>query len=510
MSDTKKSKFGLREIIGYLIAPLLFLYIILFADLKPGEPQITYTFAIALLMAIWWITEIVPLSVTALIPVVLFPLFGIMNGKAVSSTYFNHIIFLFIGGFLVAMAMERWNLHKRIALRILMITGTSPMRLLFGFMAATAFLSMWISNTATVMMMLPIILSIIKNLEEHAEEKDIYRFSIGLLLGIAYGASIGGIATLVGTPPNPIFVQILDIMFPHAPEISFSDWFLFALPISVIMFLFTWIFLYIGYKPAASWKSLKDLSFKEEYKALGKASPEEKIVLADFIILAVLWLTRSGISFDIIKIPGWGSLLNNPSYINDGTVAIAMALILFLIPSKTRKGDRILTRKTILNLPWNILLLFGGGFALASGFKASGLSTWFGEQLTLFQGQPTLLIILIIALGMTFLTEVTSNTATTQLILPILAGLSVTLHVNPLLLMLPATISASMAFMLPVATPPNAIVFGSRKITIGTMAKTGFILNVFGAIVITLLSYYWGTVIFDFDPNIVPDWALMK
>ncbi len=510
MVKVKSGKFGLREIIGYIIAPLLFLFIILFTDLKPGHPQVTYTFAIALLMAIWWITEIVPLSITALIPVVLFPLFGIMNGKAVSTTYFNHIIFLFIGGFLVAMAMERWNLHKRIALRILMLTGTSPVRLLFGFMASTAFLSMWISNTATVMMMLPIILSIIKNLEEHADEKDIYRFSIGLLLGIAYGASIGGIATLVGTPPNPIFVQILDIMFPQAPEISFSDWFLFAMPVTIIMFLFTWMFLYFSFRPAATWKNLKDLSFKEEYEALGKASFEEKIVLADFIILAVLWLTRSGLSFDVVKIPGWGSLFHNPAYINDGTVAIAMALILFFIPSKTKKGKKILTRKTVLHLPWNILLLFGGGFALASGFKESGLSTWFGEQLSLFEGQPTLLIILTIALGMTFLTEVTSNTATTQLILPILAGLSVTLHVNPLLLMLPATLSASMAFMLPVATPPNAIVFGSRRISIGTMAKTGLILNIFGAIVITLLSYYWGTAIFGFDPHIVPDWALMK
>lgn len=509
MPDNKTHfpKLHIRAIIGYVIGPLIFIAITVFGDLSPGKPEVTYTLAIAILMAIWWITEIIPLSITALLPVVLFPLFGIMNGKDVSVTYFNYVIFLFIGGFLVALAMEKWNLHKRIALRILLFTGTGPLRLLFGFMAASAFLSMWISNTAAVMMMLPIILSIVKNLEEHADKQDISRFSTGLLLGIAYGASIGGISTLVGTPPNPIFVQILDIMFPHAPEISFSDWFLFAFPVTIIMFLFTWIFLYFSFKPTDSWKSLKNVSFRRQYAELGKASIEEKIVLADFIMLAVLWMTRSGITIGGTVIKGWGSLLKNPSYINDGTVAIAMALILFLIPSKSKKDKRILTRKTILKLPWNILLLFGGGFALASGFKESGLSTWFGEQLSLFDGQPTILVILVIALGMTFLTEVTSNTATTQLILPILAGLSVSLNVNPLLLMLPATLSASMAFMLPVATPPNAIIFGSRRITIMQMAKTGFVLNIVGAVLITLITYFWSTWVFGFSPFEMPIWA---
>lgn len=503
-------QFTAKNITGFIIAPLLFLFVVLFVHLEPGKPQVTYTFAVTLLMAIWWLTDIIPLSVTALLPVVLFPLFGIMNGKAVSSTYFNYVIFLFIGGFLVALAMEKWDLHKRIALRILLITGTGPLRLLFGFMAATAFLSMWISNTATVMMMLPIVLSIIDNLEEYVGKKDISRFSTGILLGVAYGASIGGIATLVGTPPNPIFVQVLDIMFPKAPEISFSDWFFYAFPISVIMFLFTWLFLYFRFKPTASWKLLKEVSFRKQYEELGKAGFEEKVVFVDFIVLAVLWLTRSGITFGNTVIPGWGSLFNNPKYINDGTVAIALALVLFLIPSKKKKGKQILDGKTITKLPWGILLLFGGGFALASGFKESGLSAWFGQQMSVFAGQPDLLIIITVAIGMAFLTEVTSNTATTQLILPILAGLSVSLHVNPLLLMLPATISASMAFMLPVATPPNAIVFGAKRISIGTMAKTGIIINIFGAIVITLITYYWGTKVFGFSPHVIPGWAILK
>lgn len=503
-------QFNAKNITGFIIAPLLFLYIVLFLDLEPGKPQVTYTLAITVLMAIWWLTDIIPLAVTAMLPVVLFPLFGIMNGKAVSSTYFNYVIFLFMGGFIVALAMEKWNLHKRIALRILLFTGTGPLRLLFGFMFATAFLSMWISNTATVMMMLPIILSIISNLEEYVDKKDISRFSVGILLGVAYGASIGGIATLVGTPPNPIFVQVLEIMFPKAPEISFSDWFIFAFPITVVMFVFTWLFLYLRFKPSSSWDQLKTVSFREQYQALGKMGFEEKVVLIDFVILAVLWLTRSGVTIGHTVVHGWGSLFKYPSYINDGTVAIAMAVLLVLIPSKTEKGKQLMDWKTINKLPWGILLLFGGGFALASGFKESGLSSWFGQQMSVFAGQPDLLIIIVVAIGMAFLTEVTSNTATTQLILPILAGLSVSLHLNPLLLMLPATISASMAFMLPVATPPNAIVFGANKFSISTMARTGVIINIFGAIVITLITYYWGTHVFGFHPDDIPAWAVLK
>ncbi len=508
MADQSGHRFSLRKIIGYIIGPLLFLYIILFLDLEPGQPQVTYTLAVALLMAIWWITEIIPLAITALLPVVLFPLLGIMSGKQVSATYFNHVIFLFIGGFLIALAMQRWNLHKRIALKILMITGTSPARVLFGFMAATAFLSMWISNTATTMMMLPIVLSIIKKLEEHVDTQDISRYSVGLLLGVAYSASIGGVATLVGTPPNLSFVRILQIMFPEAPDISFSSWFLFAFPITLISIAFIWLFLYLRFKPKKEWAIGKGADFKAYYKELGPASIEEKIILIDFVLLAFLWLTRSGITIDQFVIPGWSSFFNHPEYFTDGTVAIAMSVILFFIPSTSQKEKYLMDWKTAKGIPWNIVLLFGGGFALATGFKESGLSMWFGEQLSGVAVFHPLIIIFIIAIGMTFLTELTSNTATTEMLLPVLAGLSVSIGIHPLLLMLPATISASMAFMLPVATPPNAIIFGSNKVTVMQMARTGFILNIFGAIIITLLTYYWGTIVFGFDPHVVPPWAM--
>jgi len=500
-------KMSIKNILGYIVAPLLFVYIVSFVDLEPGKPEVTFTLAIALLMAFWWVTEVIPIAITALLPVVLFPIFGVMDGKEVSSAYFNHVIFLFIGGFIVALAMQKWNLHKRIALKILSFTGSSPAKILFGFMFASAFLSMWISNTATAMMMVPILLSIIAKLEEYFESEDLKKYSIGLLLGVAYGASIGGIATLVGTPPNLSFARIFQIMFPESPEISFSAWFIYAAPISIIFFIITWVYLYQLYKPKKVKKSLTGVKFDEQYKNLGSATYEEKSVFVVFVLLALLWLTRKGLVLRGFHIPGWSELLMVPEYINDGTVAITLALILYLIPSREKKGKKIMDWETTSKLPWNIVLLFGGGFALASGFKESGLSIWFGEQLSGASALHPILIVMIISFSMTFLTELTSNTATIEMLLPVLAGLAVSINVNPLILMLPATISASMAFMLPVATPPNAIIFGSNRIRIVDMARTGLVLNLLGVVIITLVTYYWGTWIFDFDPSILPAWA---
>lgn len=498
-----------KSLIGFVIAPLLFFWITFFMNLEPGKPAVTYTLGIAVLMAIWWITEVVPLAITALLPIVLFPLFGVMNGKDVSSTYFNHVIFLFIGGFVVALAMQKWDLHKRIAIRILLITGSSPARILLGFMLATSFLSMWISNTATAMMMVPILLSITKKLEEFINAKELKKYTVGLLLGVAYSASIGGIATLVGTPPNLSFARIFQIMFPSAPEISFSTWFIYALPISIIFFIITWTYLYAIYKPKNSLTVLKNVDFRQQYKELGPATYEQKAVAVVFVSLALLWLTRSGINVGSIDIPGWSSLFSSPEYINDGTVAIALSIILFIVPAKSDKGKQIMNWATASKLPWNIVLLFGGGFALASAFKESGLSIWVGGQLSSVGGLHPILIIAVIALTMTFLTELTSNTATTEMLLPVLAGLSVSIDVNPLLFMLPATISASMAFMLPVATPPNAIVFGSNKITVMEMARTGIVLNLMGVMVITLVTYFWGSWVFGIAPDVMPSWAVL-
>ncbi len=495
--------------IGLITGPLLFIYFLFFSELDPSQPAVSATLAVALLMAVWWITEAVPLAVTSLIPVAAFPLLSIMDGKDVSATYFNHVIFLFIGGFMVALAMQKWNLHKRIALRILMFTGVRPAFILLGFMFSTAFLSMWISNTATAMMMIPIVISVIDKLEESIGKQQVSKFSTGLLLGIAYSASIGGIATLVGTPPNLSFARIFQIYFPGGPEISFTQWFLFALPVSISFFVIVWGYLYFIFGPRRKkWPRLSHDTFSEQYRALGRSSFEEKAVLIIFALLAITWLTRAGLDFGSFSIPGWAECFSTPEYINDGTVAIFYAIILFIIPSRGEKGGRLMDWQAARGIPWNIVLLFGGGFALASGFKDSGLSLWFGEQLSWISGAHPIVVILAICLMMTFLTELTSNTATTEMLLPVLAGIAMSSNINPLLFMLPATLSASMAFMLPVATPPNAIIFGTNRIRMMQMARTGLVLNIAGAIVITLATYFIATAVFDIDLNQYPSWAI--
>ena len=503
-SHKESSKIKLAAL---LIAPLISLSIILFAELAPDNPKISYTLAIAVLMAIWWITEAIPLAITALLPVVLFPLFGVVDGKTVSAMYFNHLIFLFIGGFLMALAMERWDLHRRIAIKVLMFFGISPGRILMGFMVATAFLSMWMSNTATTMMMIPIALSIIYKLEEILGKAKLGSYSVGLLLGIAYSASIGGIATLVGTPPNLSFARIANIIFPAMPEISFADWLIFAIWISALVFVAAWVLLFVMYRPKQPWEGVNKKEFKKEYQLLGKAKPEEKIVFVLFVLMALLWVFRSGFHIGIVNIPGWAQLFDHPEFINDGTVAIAIAIILFIIPSKTIKGERLMDWKTANRLPWHIVLLFGGGFALARGFVDSGLSIWFGEQLAGLAGTHPMILTTVIVTMMSLLTELTSNIASTEMILPILAGMAVTIQINPLLLMIPATLAASLAFMLPVATPPNAIIFGTGKIQIKDMVKTGFLLNLVGVVFTTLVTYFWGTVVFKIDVASFPAWA---
>jgi len=507
MSDIQNLKKWIRPV-GFFLGLAVFFAILLFVDLVPKKPAATATLAVAMLMAVWWVFEVAPLGITALLPVFLYPLLGIMNGKTVSSVYFNDIIFLFVGGFIVALAMQRWNLHKRIALRIMMFTGTSPMKILFGFMLATAFLSMWISNTATTMMMIPILLSIIEELSETMDKKSADRFTVGLLLAVAYSASIGGVSTLVGTPPNPMFTKVFAIMFPQGPEISFASWFFFAFPLAVLLFLATWIYLYLLYKPSKeSMQSIDQRSFHEQYHLMGKLSPEEWIVFIDFTLMAVLWMTRSNIKIGSFTFHGWSGWFAHPSYFNDGTIAVFMASLLYFIPSTSKKGSMIMNWEFSKKIPWGIVLLFGGGFALAIGFKNSGLSAWFGDSLTFLSGVHPLLVILLVSFTMVMLTELTSNTATTQILLPILAGLAVSLKMNPLFLMIPATISASMAFMLPVATPPNAIVFSSNKISVAQMAKTGMILNIIATIVIALFTYFFAPSVFNIHLGEFPAWA---
>ena len=496
-----------RKFIGFFLGILAFFSIFLFTDLEPGKPEVTATLAVAALMAIWWISETIPLAVTALLPIVLFPALGVLDGKAVSEVYINHIIFVYVGGFMMALAMERWNLHKRIALKLLVFIGVSPGRILVGFMATSAFLSMWISNTATTMMMIPIVISIVVSLEENLTNGSIKKYATGLFLAIAYSASIGGMSTLVGSPTNLVCPRILTLLYPGAPEISFTSWMIFALPIAAVMLVVVWLVIYLIFRPRQPWKHLDKEHFRKAYTALGKASQEERIVFVLFLVMALLWITRTGISFNSFTIPGWARIFKVPSYINDGTVAIFISIILFLIPAPSRKGARIMDWNTAAKLPWNIVLLFGGGFALALGFQSSGLAIWFGEQLLWTKGvHPALILLSVVAL-MSFLTELTSNVASTQMLLPVFASLAISSGNNPLMLMIPATLASSLAFMLPTATPPNAMVFGTNRIQIATMVRTGFVLNMMGILVVVLITWLLGNSVLDIDFGIIPDWA---
>ena len=465
----------MKKIIGQLLIPAAALATLLMVDLAPGHPEVTRMAAVAILMAGWWITEAIPIPITSLLPIALFPLLGILDGRTTAATYFNHLIFLFIGGFLFAIAMQRWDLHRRIALRILRFLGTRPTRVLLGFMCSTWFLSMWISNTAATMMMVPMAMAIIGPFREHLDKQEARRFSIVLVLGVAYAASIGGISTLIGTPPNMSLARILELNFPDMEELTFAGWFRFAFPLSLTFMLTAWFTLSKIARLSGINASIDKNYFHQQYQQLGKVTYEQRAIGGLFLLLIFGWMFRSE----------WSQLFPHPKYIDDGTVAIIVAILLFLIPSKKNPGEKLMDWAAAKEIRWGIILMFGGGFALATGFIESGLSESLGEQLTSLQNVPLWMLITIICTVITFLTELTSNMATTEVVLPILAAMAKAIGVNPLVLMIPATLSASCAFMLPVATAPNAIAFGVGEIKIKDMIRYGFILNIIGIVLIS-------------------------
>jgi sodium-dependent dicarboxylate transporter 2/3/5 len=547
----------LRSRIGLWLGPVVFVAMLLFVDLDPAHPLVTRMAAVIMLMAIWWITEAIPLSATALLPIVLFPLLGIMRGREVSAVsridfdttsfrgglqpsdldiiypnvaaqYMDWIILLFMGGFIIAVAVEKWNLHKRIALHILRLIGGQPHRLVLGFMIATGFLSMWLSNTATAMMMMPMGMSLILLYEDlnrqivaegGTVDARADNFALNLLLGIAYAASIGGFATLIGTPPNGVLVTQLPQLFPDAPEITFAAWMVFALPMSLTYLLLAWVLLtrFVFPLPATTPFSGRDF-INNEIRKLGVMSVEEKRVAGVFVAVAVLWMTRKERLFsDDLDIFGWSHYLDaflvgigtNPvgALLDDGTVSIAMALLLFIIPASKQTGGRLLDWDDARKVPWGILLLFGGGLAIAKGFTTSGLSDYIAMQLQAVLGDANPLVIVISTVTfITSLTEVSSNTATISLSLPIMASLSQAIEAHPLLLLIPTTLAASCSFMLPVSTPPNAIVYGSGRIPIMKMVIAGIWLDVLSVILLTGFVYTLGHLTFDvLGP--FPDWA---
>ncbi len=473
-----------------ILACILFSLFVDFGEAHQGAKLVA---SVAVLMSVWWITEAIPLASTALVPLVLFPFLGLLSAEQTAKAYMNSTIFLFMGGFIIAIAMEKWNLHKRIALNLISVFGKSPAKIVMGFMAAGGFISMWISNTATAVMILPIGLAILYKLEDEFGADKTKKFSIALMLGIAYSCSIGGVATLIGTPPNLVFQRIYAITFPQDKQILFGDWMKFGVPLALVMLIIVWFLI-----TQVVYRSDKSLSvdseiIKSEKKKLGGMSFEEKAIAFVFVLTSLLWIFRVQLDLGFVKVPGWSQIFPKSKLIDDGSVAITMGLILFLIPVKSKEREELflLDSSAIRKIPWEIILLFGGGFALADGFVKSGLSELIGNQFSGLKDFPLIFVIASICLIITFLTELTSNTATAQIVLPVLASLALELNINPFLLMIPATFSCSMAFMMPVATPPNAIVFGSQRLRVLDMAKPGFIINLIGVVVITACIYFY-------------------
>lgn len=471
--------------------PLLASIIYLGCDLVPGSPLVTKMAAVAVWMAVWWLTEAVHLAVTAMLPMILLPVLGIADSKSTAFQYMDPIIFLFIGGFIIAFAIERWHLHQRIALKILMVVGTSPSRILFGVMLTSYLISMWISNTATVMMLISAVLAVIVQIEKHfSEEHHSHNMATALLIGLAYSATIGGMATLVGTPTNMIFLREYTEHFPDNKDMNFLSWFVIGLPVSLLLLLMAFIILKNMFIKKDSKLNIDRTYFFDAYRQLGKMSFEEKVVSFIFGTTAFLWFTRADIDFGGFSMRGWSNLFPNKDFLNDSTVAVFMALLLFMIPSKTEKGRAIITWEEVKKLPFDIILLFGGGFALAKGFEISGLSKWLTLQLSFTNETNIYIMIFGLCVLVTIISEFASNVACIQLMLPILIAIQSTMNIHPLILMLPATLAASLGFMLPVATAPNTIVFGSNRLRVKDMLKAGFMLDIAGIVIITFAVFF--------------------
>ncbi|OCT94269.1 hypothetical protein XELAEV_18011937mg [Xenopus laevis] len=582
MSLCMKWLLNCKRFLILFMTPLLLLPLPLLIQTK--EASCAY---VIILMAVYWCTEVIPLAVTALLPVLLFPMFGILESKKVCMQYLKDTNMLFVGGLIVAVAVEQWNLHKRIALKVLLIVGVRPALLMLGFMGVTAFLSMWISNTATTAMMIPIVQAVLSQLhtaeedpsmleslegqtnpaleletknaipmqlvqtvsnghvpevpEEVPEKDERKHTSKGMMLCVCYAASIGGTATLTGTGPNLVLKGQFTQIFPNNGDIlNFASWFGFAFPNMVIMLCLSWFWLqfsFIGFNFKKTWgcgatASEKERAaysvIREEYRKLGPISYAESSVLFLFILLVLLWFTR-----DPGFVVGWATILfnkDNIEYVTDATVAVFVAFLLFILPATKPKfgcckarnsfdledfeeeqkdtffSAPLLTWKVVQKqMPWSIVLLLGGGFALAKGSDASGLSHWLGQQMTPLHSIPPWAIAIILSLMIAVFTECASNVATATLFLPILASMSRSIEVNPLYIMIPCTLSTSFAFMLPVATPPNAIVFSYGHLRVSDMVKTGIVMNIIGIICTTISINTWGRPMFSLDT--FPQWA---
>jgi solute carrier family 13 (sodium-dependent dicarboxylate transporter), member 2/3/5 len=530
-------------------AGFVLFFAILWAPAPPGlSPEAQRLAAVTGLMAVFWLTQALPIAATSLIPLVAFPLLGIQSADEISQAYINSNVILFLGGFIVALGMEKCGLHRRLALHIVRLIGSSPRRVVLGFMLATAFLSMWISNTASTLLMMPIGLALLASLTDFTVDANqtseptasslslkaapplrqkhpaVDRLSVVLMIAIAYSASIGGLTTLVGTPTNVQFQQIWRDKFPHGPELSAGQWTFAFGPLGLLFLLITWAYLCWRLPVMPGAERLNRRFFTEQLQKLCRPSRAEWMMGTVFAMTAALWIFRKPLRFGQDPItPGWEVWTERfllwlgadaelaAKAVNDSTVAMAMALLMFFLPAARDEAGRIrylMDWSTVEKLPWGILLLFGGGFAIASGFDQTGLSQWVGAGFAdVIRDWPVWLIILSICLLLTFLTEFTSNVATLSALLPILAGTAISIGLDPRLIMFPAAISTSCAFMLPIATPPNAIVFGSGHVQIRDMVRAGFALNLLGAVLITLVTFLLLIPQLGISLEMLPEWA---
>lgn len=483
----------MKKKIGLILGPLAFVIFLIFGQFEGLSNSGQSVLASTLWIAIWWVTEAIPIAATALLPIILFPLSEGMELPTTTESYGHKYVFLYLGGFLIAIGIEKWNLHKRIAINIISFIGTDIRKVILGFMIATAFLSMWISNTATSVMMLPIGVAIIKQLKDNPAslENENTIFGKALMLAIAYSASIGGIATLIGTPPNLVMAGVISEIYNY--EITFFKWFIFGFPISIILLFFCWYYItrvaYVFHQKEFPGGKTEINRLKND---LGPISYEEKIIAVIFALAGFCWITRSFFLQSILPV------------IDDTIIAISFGLILFLIPSKA-KTNTLLNWKDTIQLPWGVIILFGGGMAIAKAFEISGLAIWLGELMTTLNALPLFILIIGLIAAVNFLTEITSNLATTAMILPVLASLAFEIGVHPFGIMIGAAVAASCAFMLPVATPPNAIVFGSGYLKIPDMVSRGIVLNVFSIILIAVMVYFILPILWDINLNNFPN-----
>jgi len=467
---------------GLWLGPILFLAVLLLPAPEGLGPEAQRVAAVAVLMATWWMTEALPLPATSLLPIVLFPTLGVMSTTNATAPYANHLIFLYMGGFMIALAMQRWGLHRRIALAVVSVVGTAPRRMVLGFMLATGFISAWLSNTATVMMMLPIGIAILSLLETDEGGP----LGAALMLGIAYAASIGGVATLIGTPPNAIFAAAAEELVGRT--IGFAEWLYVGVPFAVALLLLTWLLLVRGVFRLPAGAGLEEQArevVRSQRAALGPMGAGERVVAIVFALTALAWILLDPKRIGGVEIPGITTWL---PMVTDSAIAVAGALVLFMAPVSLERRTFVLDWESAAKLPWGVLLLFGGGLSLARGFETTGLAAWIGDQVAHFSALPTVGVIAVVATLFVFLTELTSNTATATMAMPVMAGVAAGIGADPIVLMATAALASSMAFMLPAATPPNAIVFGTGRVTIRQMARAGIWLNLISIALLALLA----------------------